>query len=251
MILRGKSQAAVGAMVASVMFSWAGAASADPLPSPLEPPRWVPSNGFGVIEGQRPPIAIDAPAEPPAEPMKPPPPPEVKPGKWYGWQILLTSLASDTLIGVGAGVGQDDGIHFKGAAWYSLLAAGAVGRGLGSTFIHLAHHNPNKAAIGAAIQFGGPALLVIAATAAGCGSVDEDEESCYPRAFTYAIGLPIVLIATAAVDIALAREPGELAAPKAAGRGPIVDWSIAPLVLKPLEGHRVSSPSGLSIVGTF
>ena len=172
--------------------------------------------------------------------LTPPSPPSKR---WYGWQILLPTLASDVVGLAGAATSGST----AGAAF---LVSGVIGHAISGPIVHLVHHHPLKAlaSFGLEAALPGAAVLGVVAAAASCNNIDD---GCVSAVLLVAIlGLPIALTAGPAIDsAALAWEDR----PASSDKAPAVTWNVAPLVLPPLRpgAAHVPAPAGVALVGTF
>jgi hypothetical protein len=178
---------------------------------------------------------VDAPAPVLPEPKK----------QWYGWQILLPTIALDlTMFGSelsGSSTGQ-----------YIALAS-LVGRGITGPIVHLAHGHPLKALASLGLEGALPGLVLAAffAQVKQCRTASSDGAFCVAPLVTALVGMPIALTLGAAVDSgALAWEDN----PAAQRPGQKITWTVAPIVLPPLHAgtaHVGPTPVGGGLVGMF
>lgn len=165
-------------------------------------------------------------------PVEAPPPPG--PQRWYGWQILLPTLASDAMI-LGGVLGSSE------KAGTGVLVAGLIGHGISGPIVHLAHGKPLKALASFGLEAALPGAMIAIGALSPC-----NDDFCGANLAALAIGVPIALTAGAVIDSsALAWE--ERSRPSA------TSISLAPLVLPPphIGAGSTPRPAGVSLVGTF
>ena len=216
-----------------------------PLPDPPPP---VPAPVFpGVPLPYAPPPAYApvSPQELPPDPAGPYAPGAFAPRdlgkKWYGWQILVPTLASDALL-MGGAFSSGNG----GSASVGMIITGLVGHGLSGPIVHLVHGHPLKALASFGLEAALPAAIFGAAMASPCS-----DEVCSTSLMIAVVGLPVAFTAGTAIDsAALGWEDRVTPAKATTGLGSI---TVAPLVLPPLRTGSTTSPRpmGASLVGTF
>ena len=223
-------------------------ASASLLLATLGAPAAARAQGFPGIPVPPPP---DAPPYAPRTLAEAPPPDwgRYEPGRWgqrepkqqwYGWQILLPTLASDAVFigGVASSATFDGGLY--------VALAGLVGHGFSGPIVHLAHGHPLKALASLGLEAALPAAFLATALLSPCNGGDV----CAGPLFAGLIGVPIALTAGAAIDSsALAWED----CPAAPARAGSVSYSLAPLMLPSLKVGvpQTPRPAGVALVGTF
>jgi hypothetical protein len=159
--------------------------------------------------------------------------------RWYGWQILIPTLASDTIgiVGVFTSNGYPTGL--------GVAIAGLVGHGISGPIVHLAHGHPLTALASLGLEGALPGAVL----GLGLGSCTSQTDGCLGGLlFTLFVGLPIALTAGTSIDsAALAWEDR----PRNDALTPTV--RVAPLVLPPLRMGTVHlpPPAGAALVGTF
>jgi hypothetical protein len=177
--------------------------------------------------------------------------------RWYGWQILTPTLASDTiaLAGFFSGPVVTSSPGPQPAAGWAIFAVGLIGRGISGPIVHLAHHRPAKALASLALEAALPAAAlgaVFASAAAGNGGGGGDDD--FPNLAPFFLGISLVPLAfsagTAIDSAALAWEDR----PPPSQSAQAVTWSVAPLTLPALHAgaaHPGPVPMGAGLVGTF
>jgi hypothetical protein len=199
---------------------------------------------------------IPLPNEPPAPYAAPSPselPPPVAwgyerqyvPKQWYGWQILIPTLASDALI-LGGAIGAGAASSSTGSnVAAGMVVGGLAGHGLSGPIVHLAHGHPLKALASLGLEGALPTAFILAATLTPCNG-----EICGGNILAGVIGVPIALTAGAAIDAAaLAWED----APGPRYRTGLASISLAPQMVAPptVGASQVPRPTGVALVGTF
>jgi hypothetical protein len=123
--------------------------------------------------------------------------PEPKP-RWYGWQTLIADGASFALLFAG---GVSDSQEVMGLSVVSFALA--------SPMIHVAHGNPGRTAISAALRIGLPAMSYFAWSEIGC--LDGCRRGFFDEQLMFGVmGALVGSAAAAAIDGAgLAWEPSE------------------------------------------
>jgi hypothetical protein len=168
----------------------------------------------------------------------------VPPAKsWYGWQILIPTLASDavTLTSLFAGGGSSAALGFA--------VAGALGHGLSGPIVHLAHGHPLKALASFGLEAALPLLVAAAGAAVSSNNSTSDEDGPSVGLLVILLAAPIALTAGPAIDSAALAWEDRPPSDKAAG----VTFNVAPLVLPPLRAGAAHAPApvGVALVGTF
>ena len=153
----------------------------------------------GAASAQTPP-ALPEPW-PEAAPAIAPPPPEVLPTRWYGWQTLTADASAVGMLGLALAL--DDGSGYSSGPPALVLASlGTIV--FGGPAIHAAHGHWSKAGFSLALRLGAPLLGWAVGFGLGqepCGQYMYDHEGC---ATGYAaIGALFGLVTAVALDAAL------------------------------------------------
>lgn len=165
--------------------------------------------------------------------------------QWYGWRILIPTIALDATMISTFFAGGKDGPY---------IAFGAlVARGITGPIVHLVHGHPLKALGSLALEGALPGVFVGAmyAEVQQCNTSTGDDDFCVAPILTLIVAMPIALTAGAVIDsTVLAWEDR----PNVQGPDPKVRWSVAPIALPPLRvgaAHAGPMPMGAGVVGTF
>jgi hypothetical protein len=165
--------------------------------------------------------------------------PSDAPKRWYGWQVLIPTLASDALI-IGAVAGSGSG----GNASTVVGLAGLIGHGISGPIVHLVHGHPLRALASFGLEAALPGTVIGALLATPCTN-----DVCSSTVYLALIGLPVAFTAGTALDSSLIAWEDR---PAKAFAG-LSSFTVAPLVLPPLHTGSTPGPrpAGAALVGTF
>jgi hypothetical protein len=185
---------------------------------------------------------------PPRRSLELPPEEQPRPQRnWYGWQILIPSIAADFAAVIGL-------FTFR----IPFLTAGAVVHGASGPAIHLIHGHAAKAGASFLVE----AVLPGAALLGTLVSVGMCRGDCIGPSVIGAISIPSTLIGGMVIDTTIfAIEDVERRKASLRGRAS-ASFSLAPLLLPPLgseqgrvvvgrKGWAKEAPVGLSLIGQF